>query len=104
MSARDDYPADRFNSMPVVLDEQHDRMCDEIDRLRAEIDALKIMYRADQMVRDAVNSLMRELTVHADAMSGAIKMICSATDDELDLLIVEADGCAEAYNEFVREC
>lgn len=105
MSARDDYPYfPNPRTHAIERRVQYDAMCDEIDRLRDEIDALKIMYRADQMVRDAVNSLMRELTAHADAMSVAIKNICSAMDDELDEQIRNADGCAEAYDNFVKEC
>lgn len=95
MSAHDDYD-DGFRSL-----ETHMQMCDEIDRLRAEIDALKIMYRADQMVRSAVDSLMRELTAHADALR-------SDLSDALDAL---AEGGREwprdtitAYDEFVKEC
>lgn len=70
-----------------------------------EIDVLRAKKRADDLVFDAVNSLMRELTAHADAMRDLLANARLRMSDlgnfHIRKQMIEA---INAYDEFVKEC
>lgn len=96
MSARGDYKWPSQLHDATARDAQHGTMLDEIDVLRSK-------KKADDMVFAAINSLVLELTAHADRMREELAKVCPFLALTHYSLRDEVAAVVEAYDSFIME-